>query len=111
MTGRKHQFDLSDVIAGIEKQLQIEAHAVSGSIRHGGSKGRVRERSILDRLIAPYMPGNIRVSQNAEMASSDGQTSPEFDLVLHDSRVPPLLDAGICSGNLLALNLERYQIS
>ena len=91
-TGRPQKFDMAVLVEGITRQLLEESRTTVGQVRHPGGKGRVRESALVDRLLRPYAPPTLSLTQNCEVASIDGGRSAELDVVLHDSRVPTLVD-------------------
>jgi hypothetical protein len=63
----------------------------SAAIQHRGGKGSARERILLD-FLHKYLPENVRASGSAEIVATNGETSGQMDIVIHDPKVPPLYD-------------------
>ena len=65
----------------------------SAHILHHGEKGAVREYDLL-AFLQKYVPANVLAVGSAEIISTDGQRSPQMDIVICDRSTPPIFDRG-----------------
>ncbi len=73
------------VVAGL-----LADYAKTSLYDNPGLKGRARERMLVGAVVETYLPRNLQAVQGVEVADSDGKSSGECDIVIHDPRVPPL---------------------
>src|SRR4051812_38134753 len=65
----------------------------SALLVHRGEKGGVREYDLL-QFLQRYMPATVKVIGSTEIISTDGQRSPQMDIVICDPSTPPLFSRG-----------------
>jgi len=99
--------NLEAVFQGITKKMLIDFEEITSQINHRGAKGKVRERGIITEYLTKYLPGNIS-AENGEIISTDGQISPETDIVLFDNFKAPVLLS--CDGYRVFPNEVIYSV-
>src|SRR5262249_42439514 len=67
------------------EKLRIDFEAVSGEVKHRGSRGRIREAELVESFLSPHLPDRLSIAHNAEIVDSTGETSNECDIVIYDS--------------------------
>ena len=78
--------------------MLVDFEDISSQVTHRGAKGRIREHRIVTDYLEKYLPGNIGIG-NGEIFSTEGEVSPETDIVLYDKFSTPFL-----------LKEESYQV-
>ncbi|MBU0568469.1 hypothetical protein KJ693_11150 [bacterium] len=82
--------DLERIFRGIKDKMLIDFNDISSQVTHRGSKGKIREQEIIKEYLKKYLPGNIGIA-NGECISTDGQVSPECDIILYEKNTTPYL--------------------
>jgi hypothetical protein len=65
----------------------------SGVAKHRGSKGTVREASLLTNYLHKYLPRNVIAEHSGEVIAVTGEVSGQCDILILDPAAPPLWDA------------------
>lgn len=79
---------LPGILAAVARKIRAEFDENS-FIEHRGSKGTVREESLL-YVLQRYLPGHVRCVGSSEIIASNGDRSGQCDIVIYDPKAPPL---------------------
>ena len=82
--------DLEQLFRSINRKMLLDFEEISSQVQHRGAKGRMREKLIVSDYLQKYLPGNIGVS-NGEIVSTEGQVSPEQDIIFYERNSSPFL--------------------
>jgi hypothetical protein len=74
--------------------MRAEFEAQRVQLQHRGLTGRAREATLAAEYLEKYLPRTVQLRRNVELVSTDGQISPECDLVICDATTPPLWTSG-----------------
>jgi hypothetical protein len=64
----------------------------SGAARHRGSKGTVRESTLLNNHMSKYLPRSVTAVHSGEAITMDGEVSAQCDIMILDPSTPPFWD-------------------
>jgi uncharacterized protein DUF6602 len=84
--GRNH---LRESFVAAQQVLERQLELSTVSIPHGGVKGAVNEKHVIDMLRA-YLPNRYQV-RSAIVLDSDGNTSDQIDVVVFDEQYTPTI--------------------
>lgn len=82
---------LPGILAAVARKIRAEFDENS-YIEHRGSKGSVREDSLV-AVLRKYLPQHVLVTGSCEIIDSIGQRSGQCDIVIHDAKAPPIFGA------------------
>lgn len=79
---------LPGILAAVARKVRAEFDENS-FIEHRGSKGSVREDSLV-QILRKYLPDHVKVAGSSEIIAANGERSGQCDIVIHDPKAPPL---------------------
>jgi hypothetical protein len=82
-----HTNPLSKPIRAIAARMLADLEE-SSDIEHRGSKGTVREVSVLHQFLDLYLPKSVQALHNGEILDTAGTVSPQCDLMVVDKMTP-----------------------
>lgn len=83
---------LADVLVAAARRMRADFE-MSSPIGHSGSKGSTRELELLS-FLRRNLPRSLEVSGSSEIVDSEGNTSGQIDIVVHDPSIAPLYNSG-----------------
>jgi hypothetical protein len=84
--------NLRDILDSVAKKMLADFDA-SGAVQHRGSKGTVRESSLLDTFLRKYLPRSVIAEHSGEAITVDVEVSAQCDIMILDPSTPPFWDA------------------
>jgi hypothetical protein len=81
---------LANILEGVSKRMKADFDHISDEIEHNLSKGKERERVLVQEFLKTYLPHRFGLA-NGEIVSTDGQVSSECDVIIYDATTCPVL--------------------
>ncbi|MGP3771814.1 DUF6602 domain-containing protein [Streptomyces sp. SDT5-1] len=78
---------LGNILSSVAKRMRADFEQ-SRNFNHNGEAGTSRE-VLIQQFLSGYLPAHVEAVHNVEVISTDGEVSPQSDIVIIDRGTPP----------------------